>query len=140
MTGSATTAGRRTATSVVRVRYAETDMMGVVYYANYLVWFEVGRANWLRETGHTYAGMEAAGIRLPVISAHCDYHQPAHYDEEMEVRATARLASPARLAFDYEVVRRADRVLVASGHTVHVAVDRTGRPQRLPREVRALLA
>jgi acyl-CoA thioester hydrolase len=130
----------RTSISIVRVRYAETDMMGVVYYANYLVWFEVGRTDWLRDTGHTYAEMEEAGVRLPVISVHCDYQHSARYDDELEIRTTARLASPARLAFDYEVVRRADAVVVATGHTVHVAVDRTGRPLRLPRPVRDLIA
>ncbi len=130
----------RVSSSIVRVRYAETDAMRVVYYANYLVWFEVGRTDWLRETGHTYAEMEAAGVRLPVISAHCDYHQSARYDDELEILTTARLASPARLAFDYEVMRRADQALVASGHTVHVAVDGSGRPLRLPPRVRELVA
>ena len=61
----------------MRVRYAETDQMGVVYYANYLVWFEVGRTDWLRETGWTYREMEAEGLRLPVIEAHCEYRQGA---------------------------------------------------------------
>jgi acyl-CoA thioester hydrolase len=80
----------RQSTTLVRVRYAETDAMRVVYYANYLVWFEVGRTDWLRDAGHTYAEMEAAGLRLPVISAHCDYHQSARYDDEIEIRTTAR--------------------------------------------------
>ena len=64
----------------VRVRYAETDRMGVVYYANYLVWFEVGRADWLRQTGWTYREMERDGISLPVIEARCEYRQPARYE------------------------------------------------------------
>jgi acyl-CoA thioester hydrolase len=142
MPDAALAAGRsmRQSISTVRVRYAETDAMGVVYYANYLVWFEVGRTDWLRDTGHTYAEMEAAGLRLPVIRAHCDYQQPARYDDEIEIRTKARLASPARLAFDYEIVRRGDETILASGHTIHVAVDPSGRPVRLPARVKELLA
>jgi len=124
-------------TTRLRVRYAETDRMGVVYYANYLVWFEVARADWLRETGWSYREMEAAGVSLPVIEAHSQYRQPARYDDEIEIRTQARLISPVRIRFDYEVVRE-DAVL-ASGHTVHAAVDGTGRPCRLPERVRELL-
>src|SRR5262245_28192662 len=79
----ASTAARRTQ---VRVRYADTDQMGVVYYANYLVWFEVARTEWLREGGWSYREMEADGISLPVIEAHCEYRQPARYDDEIEIR------------------------------------------------------
>ena len=71
--------------TTVRVRYAETDKMGVVYYANYLVWFEVGRTDWLRETGWTYRAMEAGGFQLPVIAAHCEYQRSARYDDELEI-------------------------------------------------------
>ena len=121
----------------LRVRYAETDRMGVVYYANYLVWFEVARTDWLRETGWSYREMESAGVSLPVIEAHCQYRQPARYDDEIEIRTQARLISPVRIRFDYEVVR--DATVLASGHTVHAAVDGTGRPCRLPGRVRELL-
>jgi acyl-CoA thioester hydrolase len=121
----------------LRVRYAETDRMGVVYYANYLVWFEVARADWLRETGWSYREMEAAGISLPVIEALCQYRQPARYDDEIEIRTGARLISPVRVRFDYEVMH--DGALLSSGHTVHAAVDGTGRPCRLPERVRELL-
>jgi acyl-CoA thioester hydrolase len=133
-------AGRRQSRSLVRVRYAETDQMGVVYYANYLIWFEVGRTDWLREAGSTYRTMEAEGVGLPVIEAHCAYAQPARYDDEIEVRTTGRLLSPARVAFDYELVRPHDAVVIATGSTVHAAVDRNGRPRRLPPGVRELLA
>ncbi|HCH37026.1 MAG TPA: acyl-CoA thioesterase, partial [Acidobacteria bacterium] len=75
----------RSATSIVRVRYAETDKMGVVYHANYLVWFEIGRTDLLRTIGWTYRQMESAGISLPVIEAHCEYRKPARYDDELEV-------------------------------------------------------
>jgi acyl-CoA thioester hydrolase len=119
------------------VRYAETDRMRVVYYANYFVWFEVARTDWLRETGWSYREMEAEGISLPVITAHCDYRQPARYDDEIEVRTRATLLSPVRIRFDYEVMRHGD--VLSSGHTVHAAVDPDGRPRRLPERVRAML-
>ena len=130
----------RKSISHARVRYAETDKMGVVYYANYFVWFEIGRTDWLRETGATYRVMENEGLGLPVIEAHCDYRAGARYDDEVEIRTVAALRSPVRLAFDYEVLRREDGALLASGYTVHAAVDRSGRPVRLPARVRDLFA
>ena len=128
----------RDSTSTVRVRYAETDKMGVVYYANYLVWFEVARTDWLRETGWTYRAMEQEGLGLPVIEAHCEYKASARYDDELQVKTTARLVSPVRLAFDYTVWRVGDSALIASGHTVHACVDQSGRPARLPARVKEL--
>lgn len=133
--GSPTPARRTT----VRVRYAETDRMGVVYYANYLVWFEVGRTEWLRDTGWSYREMESAGVGLPVIEAHCEYRQAARYDDEIEIVTRATLLTPVRIRFDYDVVRAGDQVL-AVGHTVHAALDANGRPCRLPERVRALLS
>ena len=130
----------RRSVSRARVRYAETDKMGVVYYANYFVWFEIGRTDWLRETGATYRVMEDEGLGLPVIEAHCDYRAGARYDDEVEIRTAAALRSPVRLAFDYEVLRHEDGALLASGYTVHAAVDRSGRPVRLPARVRDLFA
>ena len=111
--------------------------MGVVYYANYLVWFEVARTDWLRETGSTYREMEAAGISLPVIEAHCQYRQPARYDDEIEIRTHATLISPVRIRFDYDVMR--EGAVLSGGYTVHAAVDTGGRPCRLPEHVRELL-
>ena len=131
-------AAGRTTTSTVRVRYAETDKMGVVYYANYLVWFEVGRTDWLRETGWSYRDMEVDGLALPVIQAHCEYRQSAKYDDEIDVRTTASKASAVRIQFDYEVVRRADGAVIATGHTVHATIDRQGRPVRPPERVKDL--
>ena len=124
----------------VRVRYAETDRMGVVYYANYLVWFEVGRTEWLRSTGWSYREMEHDGISLPVIDVQCEYLQPARYDDEIEIRTRAAILTPVRIRFDYEVVRAADDVVTAVGHTVHAALDPNGRPCRLPERVRELFA
>jgi acyl-CoA thioester hydrolase len=126
--------------SIVRVRYAETDRMGVAYYANYLVWFEVGRADLLRRLGWSYRELEESGVILPVIEAHCEYRQPSRYDDELEIRTSGRVLSPVRLRFDYEVVRRADRVVAAVGRTVHAALDASGRPCRLPAAIREAFA
>ena len=130
-------AGRTEAcTSRLRVRYAETDQMGVVYYANYLVWFEVARTDWLRQTGWTYRDMERDGISLPVIEAHCEYRQPALYDDEISVATLATLITPIRIRFDYEVIRGGHEMIAASGYTVHAALDASGKPRRLPSRVR----
>jgi acyl-CoA thioester hydrolase len=126
--------------SSLRVRYAETDKMGVVYYANYLVWFEVARADLLRSLGWTYREMELEGVSLPVIEAHCDYHRPARYDDEIEVRTEGRVLSPVRMVFHYQVVRKRDDVVSATGRTVHAALDPTGKPCRLPARVREAFA
>jgi len=127
--------------TTVRVRYAETDRMGVVYYANYFVWFEVGRTEWLRETGWCYRDMEAdGGVALPVIEAHCDYRQSARYDDVLEIRTRATLLTAVRVRFDYEIVRTSDDVIAATGHTVHAALDAGGRPRRLPERVRMMLS
>jgi acyl-CoA thioester hydrolase len=124
----------------VRVRYAETDKMGVVYYANYFVWFEVGRTDLLRESGWTYREMEAGGFGLPVIEANCTYLESAKYDDDIEIRTTGEMLSPVRVKFSYEVVRAADAATLAVGMTVHATVDRTGRPCRMPDRVRAVLS
>ena len=126
--------------ATVRVRYAETDKMGVVYHANYFVWFEVGRCEWLRAMGWSYREMEAEGVSLPVIEASAEYYQSGRYDDELEIRVRARLLSPARVAFDYEVVRRPDAIRLATGRTVHAAVNGGGRPCRLPERVRSAFA
>lgn len=127
-------------TSTIRVRYAETDKMGVVYYANYLVWFEVGRTDLLRSLGWTYRDMELDGVSLPVIEAYCEYHRSARYDDEIEVRTEGRLLSPVRMEFQYKVVRRDDDVVSATGRTVHAALDPSGKPCRLPQRVREAFA
>jgi len=126
--------------SRVRVRYAETDQMGVVYYANYFVWFEVGRTDLLRDAGWSYREMELEGIALPVIEAHCEYRQSARYDDELEIRTTGSQLSPVRVAFDYEVVRPSDAATIATGRTIHAALDRDGRPCRLPSRAKGIFA
>jgi acyl-CoA thioester hydrolase len=126
--------------SRIRVRYAETDKMGVVYYANYFVWFEVGRTDLLRDSGWNYREMEIDGFALPVIEAHCTYRESAKYDDEIEVRTRGAMLSPVRVQFTYEVVRMADEATLATGTTVHATLDRNGRPCRLPPRVRTLFS
>ena len=104
--------------------------MGVVYYANYFVWFEVGRTDWLRDTGRSYRDMEDDGVSLPVIEAHCEYRRAARYDDEIEIRTQATLLTPVRIRFDYEIVR-GDETLV-TGHTVHAALDGAALPVPAP--------
>jgi acyl-CoA thioester hydrolase len=127
-------------TSSLRVRYAETDKMGVVYYANYFVWFEVARTDLLRSLGWSYREMEQAGIALPVIDARCEYSRPARYDDEIEVRTEGRLLSPIRMEFRYEVWLPAQKIVAASGVTVHASVDMNGKPCRLPQRIREVFA
>ena len=126
--------------SRIRVRYAETDQMGVVYYANYFVWFEIGRTDLLRESGWTYRDMETDGFSLPVIEARCMYHASAKYDDDIEVRTTGEMLSPVRLQFTYQVVRTLDSTTLATGVTVHATLGRNGKPCRLPARVRTALS
>jgi acyl-CoA thioester hydrolase len=111
------------------VRYADTDQMGVVYYANYLVWFEVGRNAFFRVLGDSYRRWEEAGLLLPVVEAGCRYYQPAHYEDEVTVATTLANLSVARLTFTYRVER--GTVLLAEGHTVHAFLGPEGRPVNL---------
>jgi acyl-CoA thioester hydrolase len=120
------------------VRYADTDQMGVVYYANYLIWFEVGRTELLRTRGWSYREMEATGVALPVIEAACTYHRGSRYDDELEIRTVGALISPVRLRFDYDIVRCGDDVKIVSGRTLHAAMNTRGRPCRLPDRLRDL--
>jgi acyl-CoA thioester hydrolase len=112
----------------------------VVYYANYFVWFEVGRTDLLRDGGWSYREMEVDGYALPVIDAHCAYLVSAKYDDDIEVRTTGAMVSPVRVKFTYQVVRAADGAVLATGSTVHATLDRNGRPCRLPERVRSLFA
>jgi acyl-CoA thioester hydrolase len=122
------------------VRYADTDQMAVVYYANYFVWFEVARTDLLRTLGWTYREMEEAGVHLPVIEARCEYRRPARYDDEIEVRTEGRLCSAVRMEFTYDVIVKSSGIVAASGRTVHAALGRDGRPCRLPDRVREAFA
>jgi acyl-CoA thioester hydrolase len=123
--------------SSLRVRYAETDQMGVVYYANYLVWFEVGRTDLCRKLGFAYREMEREdGLYLIVAEARCRYKAPARYDDELEVRTCLREQRKRVLIFGYEIYRQPDEELLAEGETVHVITDKNGRPRALPEKYR----
>ena len=126
--------------STVRVRYAETDKMGVAYHANYFVWFEVARCDLLRSLGSTYRDLEERGVMLPVIEAHCAYRTTARYDDELEIQTSGALLSPARVEFTYAVRRRTDGAALAEGRTEHAVVDQRGRPRRLPEDIQGVLA
>ena len=114
--------------------------MQVAYYSNYFVWFEVGRCELLRSLGSSYSQLESTGYKLPVIEAHCEYQQPARYDDELEIFTAGSRVSPARVCFAYEVRRKSTGGLAAVGRTVHAAVNSEGKPSRLPLEIRKLLA
>ena len=121
------------------MRYAETDKMGVVYHANYFMWFEVGRCELLRAIGRSYREMEAEGIGLPVIEAHCEYKSPARYDDELQVKTTGQAAVAGAGRVRVRNQPAGDGTVNAIGRTVHAAIDTTGRPCRLPDYIRELL-
>ncbi|MGE4272869.1 MAG: acyl-CoA thioesterase [Desulfitobacterium sp.] len=109
----------------VRVRYAETDQMGIVYHSNYLVWFEVGRTEFLRSAGLDYTTFEKQGLAVAVVEAKCRYRRPALYDDQLIIETSLESFSSRKLTFTYKVLR--DDTLLAEGTTIHVFVDRTGR-------------
>jgi acyl-CoA thioester hydrolase len=117
-------------TSQVTVRYAETDMMGIVYHANYLPWFEIGRTTLLKEIGISYRHLEEEGYRLPVLEISAKYLRPAHYDDTVTIVTTLREKPLLRIRLEYEV-RRGDELL-ATGASAHAFIDREGRPVRPP--------
>ena len=125
--------------STVRVRYAETDQMGVAYHGNYFAWFEVGRTDLLRAQGLTYKQLEGQDVRLPVIEAHVRYLRPALYDDVLEIRTRLVEMTGVRLQFEYDVVRSGDGDALAQATTSHAAVDGRGRPRRLPEDLRSRL-
>jgi acyl-CoA thioester hydrolase len=119
--------------TTLRVRYAETDQMGIAYYANYLAWFEVGRAEWCRATGFTYRDMEQQeGIYLMVADAHCRYKAPARYDDVLIIKTKVKLFKKRLIVFGYEVLNRASDRLLATGETTHTITDAEGRLRSLP--------
>jgi acyl-CoA thioester hydrolase len=117
----------------LRVRYAETDQMGVVYYANYLVWMEVGRVEYCRASGIRYRDMEIEDdLLLAVVEAHCRYLSPALYDEEVIVRTWIEEAHPRMIRFGYEMTEASDGRRLATGETKHVFCGRDRKPRKLP--------
>jgi acyl-CoA thioester hydrolase len=125
--------------TTLRVRYAETDAMGVVYHANYLVWFEVGRGDYFRAFGHDYAAWEEQGYFLPVSEAHARYHAPARYGDPVVVRTRLEEVRSRSVTLGYEARHATSQVLLASGWTKHICMDRAGRAHRLPADMLRLL-
>jgi len=124
----------------IRVRYAETDQMRFVYYANHFVYYEVARTEWMDSRGMPYHVMESTGFATPVLEAHCQYRSPARYGDELLLRATPSLIDRLRIRFDYETYRgSAEGDLLAVGWTLHVCMDREGRPRRPSAELLAML-
>lgn len=119
----------------LRVRYAETDQMGVVYHANYLVWCELGRTDFIRALGGSYAELERAGTALAVVEANLRFMRPARYDDLIRVTTTVSEVRSRVVRFDYEI-RNEERVLLASGYTTLVAMSRDARSSTIPVELR----
>ncbi len=120
-------------TTTLRVRYAETDKMGLAYNGHYLTWFEVGRTEFIREMGFSYKEMENAGFRLPVIEACVKYLKPVYYDDVLTIKSSIRKKSGLRMRIDYEILRGAD--LLATGFNQHVFTDKNLCPKKPPKNI-----
>lgn len=123
-----------TSTTALRVRYAETDMMGFTYHGNYFTWFEVGRVQMMDELGLPYRALEQRGYRLPVLEAHANFLRPTFFDDRLELLTRVRERPTARLRIDYELRRAGE--LCLTGHTVHAFVNAQGEPVKPPADVR----
>lgn len=129
----------RVSETTIRVRYAETDQMGVVYHANYLVWFEVGRVEFLRQLGFSYKDMEQQdGRHIAVVDARCRYKAPARYDDEVIVRTHLKNVRESLVHFGYELMRASDGTLLAEGETTHVVIDRDMKKHPIPEKYMTL--
>jgi acyl-CoA thioester hydrolase len=127
--------------TTVRVRYAETDQMGVVYHANYFVWFEVGRVEWCRRQGFEYKRMETEDDSFIVVAeARCRYKRPARFDDVLIVRTRVADSKRRTVTFAYEIADQKTGDVVATGETVHVICDKLGRPKSLPEKYRKYFA
>jgi len=119
----------------LRVRYAETDQMGVVYHSNHLIWFEVGRVELMREMGFSYRDMEREDGRfIAVAEVQCRYRAPVYYDEEIVVRTRLKAVRESVVVFSYELVRADSRTLLAEGETTHIVTDATLKVAALPKK------
>ena len=124
-----------------RVRYADTDQMNVVYYANYFVWLEVARTEFLRSLGVDYRSMEKEKrLALPVVEAYCKYKAPARYDDIVVIKVKASLVKNSTLRFDYKLFNKENNALLAEAYTSHVFIDsERRRPVRMPDKIKSLL-
>ncbi len=124
----------------VRVRYSETDRMGIVYHANYIVWFEIGRTEFCRAAGFPYRQMEESGILILVTGVDCKYRRAARYDDRVTIRTRMGETGSRGLSFFYEIVMAGDGTLLAEGSTRHLFVDAGTRPIAIPSEIREAFA
>jgi acyl-CoA thioester hydrolase len=125
--------GRPASEARVRVRYVETDQMGVVYHSNYLIWFEVGRVEFIRQLGLSYKQMEEEdGCGISVVDVHARYRAPARYDDELAIETKLLVARGAVIKFGYRIRRVADGVLLCEGDTTHVCVGKDMKKMYLP--------
>ena len=125
------------AETTVRVRYAETDQMGVVYHGNYFTWFEIGRVELCRQLGFEYKRMETEDDSFIVVAdAHCRYKRPARFDDLLVIRTKISQSQRRTVRFDYEIIDQASGELLATGDTLHVICDRLGKPKSLPEKYR----
>ena len=123
-----------------RVIYGDTDQMGVVYYANYLRWFEKGRSEFLRQIGLPYASIEQQGFNFPVVEVTCRYTQSARYDDVVRIETEVVELGRASLSFQYRIMRDADDCLLANGSTKHACLDGAGRLSGVPKTLQAAIA
>ena len=125
----------------IRVRYAETDQMGVAYYSNYLVWFEVGRSEVCRRRGFSYAELESLGYKLVVTDVRCHYRNSARFDEVVTVRSWLKGVNKRMITFGYEILRKDHQKeeIIAEGETRHLCLDSNGSPKSLPQKFFNLL-
>lgn len=124
----------------IKVRYAETDQMGVVYYANYLVWFEVARTEYFLAQGLDYTEVEKDGFGLVVVESYCAYKAPARYGDTIVIEAWPTELKSSSLKFNYKIFRKKDRLLLTEGYTTHVLIDKSFKPRKIPEKVKAILS
>jgi acyl-CoA thioester hydrolase len=123
-----------------RVRYSETDQMGVAHNKVYFEWFELGRTEFCRQRGVTYKEIEAQGFYLVVVEAHCRYRRPLRYDQTFIIRISLRESTPKKFVFDYKLLTKEERTLVAEGYTVHIVTNQRSEVMPLPDPLRARIA
>lgn len=120
------------AETTFHVRYAETDQMGVVHHASYVVWLEEGRSTWLRTHGRSYAQFEAEGLRLAVSELQVRYKQPAHYDQRVTIRCWVSEVRSRQVQFEYEIIDAESKAIFVTGYTKHICLDRAGNVAKIP--------
>ena len=131
--------GARCNLTSYRVIYGDTDKMGVVYYANYLRWFERGRSEFLRGCGLPYGGIEARGFHFPVVEVNCRYVRPARYEEVLLIETRLASVSRATLIFTYRIIRDGEEAPLATGSTKHACINAAGKVLRIPDDLLRIL-